>query len=72
VGSDETGLRWWIRYALVPLIGGGGLVAVLVAVINRQPPPVARQAVQNSTPPAEKPKPAGPAGVSPAAYRQVR
>ncbi len=37
MASDETGLKWWLRYVVVPLVGGGGLVAVFVAVLTRPP-----------------------------------
>ena len=41
----ESGFRWWARYVLVPLVGGGGLIAVVVATIDRykgsQPAPSA-------------------------------
>jgi hypothetical protein len=29
--STETGLRWWMRYVIVPLLGGGGVLALIVA-----------------------------------------
>jgi|GraSoiStandDraft_4_1057263.scaffolds.fasta_scaffold430281_2 hypothetical protein len=31
----ERGLQWWVRYALVPVLGSGGLAAAVVAYINR-------------------------------------
>jgi hypothetical protein len=31
--QPEHGYKWWIRYVIVPLIGGGGVVAVIVALI---------------------------------------
>lgn len=37
--DSEDGLKWWIRHVIVPLIGGGGLVAIVVALINRPPSP---------------------------------
>lgn len=33
----EAGHKWWLRYVVVPLIGGGGIVAVVVALLNRLP-----------------------------------
>ncbi len=29
----ESGLKWWMRYVIVPMIGGGGIIAIVVAVI---------------------------------------
>ncbi len=31
--DSETGWRWWLRYVIVPLIGSGGVVAIVVALI---------------------------------------
>jgi hypothetical protein len=31
----ETGIRWWLRYVVVPIIGGGGIVAIVVALIQK-------------------------------------
>jgi hypothetical protein len=36
-GETESGLKWWIRYVVVPLIGGGGLIAVFIALLARNP-----------------------------------
>ena len=33
--DTENGLRWWIRYVLVPLVGTGGIVAVIAAWVTR-------------------------------------
>ncbi len=27
---DAHGYKWWLRYIVVPIIGGGGLVAIIV------------------------------------------
>jgi hypothetical protein len=35
MADGEHGYKWWVRYVLVPLIGGGGLIALVVAIINR-------------------------------------
>src|SRR5436190_504165 len=40
----ERGLQWWVRYALVPVLGSGGLAAAVVAYINR--PAAAHQTVE--------------------------
>jgi len=32
--NTEKGIKWWIRYVIVPLIGSGGLVAVVVSIIS--------------------------------------
>ncbi|WP_420641791.1 hypothetical protein [Candidatus Leptofilum sp.] len=31
---EESGAKWWLRYILVPLFGGGGVIAIVVALIN--------------------------------------
>jgi hypothetical protein len=38
--DSESGYKWWIRNVLVPLIGGGGLVTLIVAYLNRSAPSV--------------------------------
>ena len=35
MADTEHGIRWWIRYVIVPLIGGGGFIALMVAYINQ-------------------------------------
>lgn len=37
MSNSETGYKWWLRYVVVPLIGGGGIIAVIVALISRSP-----------------------------------
>lgn len=32
-GSTEKGIKWWIRYVVVPLIGSGGIIAILGVVL---------------------------------------
>jgi threonine dehydratase len=32
--DNETGFKWWLRYVLVPIIGGGGIVAIIVAFVR--------------------------------------
>ncbi|WP_294000550.1 hypothetical protein [Sphaerotilus sp.] len=46
---EEEGYKWWLRYVAVPLIGTGGLVALVAAYISR-PQPVER--IQQPTVPA--------------------
>jgi hypothetical protein len=46
----EHGFKWWIRYVIVPLIGGGGAIAIVVAIINRpspSPPQIVRGPAYN-------------------------
>jgi hypothetical protein len=31
----ETGFRWWVRYVIVPIVGGGGVIAILVALLSQ-------------------------------------
>lgn len=33
--EKETGWKWWLRYIVVPLIGSGGVIAIVVAIIMR-------------------------------------
>ena len=37
----ETGFRWWIRYVIVPVVAGGGVIAIVVAVLKGEPKPAA-------------------------------
>ena len=41
--ASETGIKWWMRYVIVPIIGGGGIVAILIAIIDRPRAPVMSQ-----------------------------
>ncbi len=36
----EKGVKWWLRYVIVPLVGGGGVIALLVAFINKPDVPM--------------------------------
>ena len=38
MGEVESGVKWWLRYVLVPLIGGGGLVALVLQLGPKQTP----------------------------------
>ena len=40
MAEPEKGAKWWIRYVVVPLIGGGGVIAIAVALITRGPYPI--------------------------------
>jgi hypothetical protein len=35
MSETEKGIKWWIRYVIVPLIGGGGLIALIIALVNQ-------------------------------------
>ena len=39
MAESETGLKWWLRYVVVPLVGSGGIVALIVAFLNRPAAP---------------------------------
>ncbi len=41
MADSDSGYKWWIRYVLVPILGGGGVIALVVANINRPIPPQA-------------------------------
>ena len=30
----ESGFKWWVRYVIVPLVAGGGVIALIVAAIR--------------------------------------
>ncbi|GEM_PF-6808399 len=36
--GEERGFYWWMRYVIVPVIGGGGIIAIIVAVIGMLSP----------------------------------
>jgi len=36
MADEEKGLKWWLRYVIVPLIGGGGIIAIVVSVLGRK------------------------------------
>jgi hypothetical protein len=36
--GTETGIKWWMRYVVVPILGGGGIIAMIIAVIQRPTP----------------------------------
>jgi hypothetical protein len=33
--EKEAGIKWWMRYVIVPILGGGGIIALIVALIGR-------------------------------------
>lgn len=35
MASDELGYKWWIRYVAIPLIGGGGLIGLWLALSSK-------------------------------------
>jgi len=41
--GNENGIRWWLRWVIVPLCSGGGIIALLFAVITREPPLPSRE-----------------------------
>jgi hypothetical protein len=45
--DSEGGLKWWLRYVIVPVIGGGGIIAIWVSV--REHPSAPAAAPQNVT-----------------------
>jgi hypothetical protein len=46
--TSETGIKWWMRYVVVPVLGGGGIIAIAVAVIDRQPVSPQKKEANNS------------------------
>jgi hypothetical protein len=66
VADEERGLRWWVRYAIVPLLSGGGLVVLLVTWFLGQKGPDPKSAgtpgaTVDATPADKKPPDAGAA-----------
>jgi hypothetical protein len=49
MGDLETGPKWWVRYAVVPLLASGGLVAIIIASVgsleNRVSKPVESKSI---------------------------
>ncbi|WP_152532174.1 hypothetical protein [Leptolyngbya sp. Heron Island J] len=41
--DNEQGYKWWLRYVVVPLFGGGGVIAIIVALLTRPTPTVAQE-----------------------------
>ena len=37
--GQEKGLKWWLTYVIIPLIGSGGIIAIIVAYINQPTDP---------------------------------
>jgi hypothetical protein len=33
--ENESGFKWWARYVIVPLVGGGGIITLVIALMNR-------------------------------------
>jgi hypothetical protein len=54
--GPETGLKWWLRYVFVPLIGGGGIIAIIAALIS-QPGATIKPAERASSTPTVVQKP---------------
>jgi hypothetical protein len=34
MAEEEKGAKWWFRYVIVPIIGGGGAIAIITAMIE--------------------------------------
>jgi hypothetical protein len=55
MAEEEKGAKWWFRYVIVPIIGGGGIIA-LISSHNGQSPapqPPTQLGSQDSTQPAK-------------------
>lgn len=75
MADNEIGFRWWLRFVVVPIVGGGGIVAIIVALLSRpdptgKPTPGPTLPIQQSTPgatqtpsstPVDPPRPELPA-----------
>ena len=63
MADQDSGYKWWIRYVLVPMIGGGGIVGLIIAYMNlaHESPklqPVAPTSRQQTVEPSPAPSPA--------------
>jgi hypothetical protein len=57
VSGNESGSKWWIRYVAVPIVAGGGVIALLVGVLrgnenwgDQSPKPIEIKLVPQVTP----------------------
>ena len=68
MADGDSGYKWWIRFVLIPLVGGGGAVALVVAYVNRPgltttesriatTSPAVTELPHGSKPPAAPPRP---------------
>jgi len=39
MADSETGAKWWLRYIVVPLLGGGSVIAIVVTSITQHQKP---------------------------------
>lgn len=53
MAEGESGYKWWIRYVVVPLLGGGVVVALVTAYLSR---PVPTTAPNRPTPATASPR----------------
>jgi hypothetical protein len=38
MAEEEKGVKWWLRHVLVPILGGGGIIALFVSVREHPSP----------------------------------
>jgi|HubBroStandDraft_6_1064221.scaffolds.fasta_scaffold217585_1 hypothetical protein len=55
MADEEKGAKWWFRYVIVPMIGGGGAIAIITAYIQKtsEPTQTHGSAAQLQTQPAQ-------------------
>jgi hypothetical protein len=55
MAGEESGYRWWIRYVIIPLIGGGGILGLWLALRSPAAGEIVNPAsrpIESGTPPA--------------------
>jgi len=66
--EKETGIKWWMRYVIVPLIGGAGVLGVFIAYIGKPPATPEKPSAQSQIVQAQSMQPQNvPSTTSPAA-----
>lgn len=66
--ENETGAKWWFRYVIVPILGGGGVVAIIFSSLTHTTHSSDDPHLTQSTPGAPSQV---PAGSNPAALPQT-
>jgi hypothetical protein len=60
MAEEEKGAKWWFRYVIVPIIGGGGAIAIITAMIehpSESTRPAVTEQASHPTPYDNQPEP---------------
>jgi hypothetical protein len=63
MAEEEKGAKWWFRYVIVPIIGGGGAIAIITAMIehpSESTRPAITEQASHPTPYDNQPQPQPP------------